>query len=119
MRNSVISLTDFATTTIASGQSLSTAVDLGGLRLFGIVMPAAWTTAALTFQMSPDGGATYNNMFDDSGAEFLIQSDVSRYIMLDPVAFAPVQWLKLRSGPAAAAVAQSASRTIKLVLRGV
>ncbi|NTU77322.1 MAG: hypothetical protein HGA90_05865, partial [Alphaproteobacteria bacterium] len=52
---------DNVTATIASGTSLSDAQNLGGLRLFGLVMPAAWTTANLTFQASFDGGATWGD----------------------------------------------------------
>ena len=40
---------------IAAGNSLSAAVDLGGLRLAGIEMPAGWTSAGLTFQAASSG----------------------------------------------------------------
>ncbi len=42
------------TATIPSGQSLSAEVDLGANSLVGIAMPAAWTAADLTFQVSSD-----------------------------------------------------------------
>ena len=40
---------------IAAGTALSGPVPLGALTLVGISMPAAWTAAPLTFQVSPDG----------------------------------------------------------------
>jgi len=119
MRNTIVNVLDALPVTIASGQSLSGGVNLGGLRLFGIVMPAAWTTANLTFQMSPDNGASWSNMYDDSAGEFMVLADTARYLMLDPAAFAAVQWLQIRSGTAGVPVAQAADRVLNLILRGV
>lgn len=119
MRNTVVNVLDTLSATIANGQSLSGALNLGGLRLFGIVMPAAWTTASLTFQMSPDNGVTWNDMYDALGSEFVVAADVSRFIMLDPFSFSAVQWLKVRSGTAGTPVAQGADRLLNLVLRSV
>jgi len=118
-KDQVSCLTDTVATLIANGQSLSPAVNVGGLRLCGIAMPAVWTGSALTFQMSPDGGTSWVDMYDDAGAEFMIIAGASRYLMLDPAAFAATQWLKIRSGTSAAPVAQAADRTLNLILRGV
>ena len=41
--------------TIANGTSLSAAVNLGSGKLRGIALPAAWTAAVLSFQVSLDG----------------------------------------------------------------
>lgn len=111
---------------IASGASLSGAIDLRGthvtnkgLRLFGIVMPAAWTAANLTFQASFDGGTTYVNMYDYNGLEVVATASTSRLIVLDPVVFASIPLLKIRSGTAASAVNQGGDRTLTLVLRSI
>ena len=32
-------------------------------------MPATWQTAALTFQVSPDGGTTWQELYDGAGNE--------------------------------------------------
>lgn len=105
--------------TIASGASLSDSMNLGGLRLFGIVMPAAWTAANLTFQASFDGGTTYVDMYDYNGLEVVATTSTSRLIVLDPVVFAAIPLLKIRSGTAASAVNQGGDRTLTLVLRSI
>lgn len=104
--------------TIANGQSLSSAVVLGEDRLVGIAMPADWTAANLTFQVSHDG-STYNNLYDDSGAEITVTAADDRYIALDLTVFAGIQDLKIRSGTSGTPVNQGAERTITLVTRPV
>jgi hypothetical protein len=119
MRNTVANMIDFVPAVIAGGQSVSGAVSLGGLRLFGLVMPSAWTAAGVTFQMSPDGGATWNNVYDVNGNEITVTAGTSRFIALDPANFAAVPMLKLRSGTSGTPVNQGADRTIQLVLRAI
>ena len=51
--------------TIASGQSLSSAAALGGYKIIGFALPAAFTKAHLTFQASWDG-TNYYEIFDSS-----------------------------------------------------
>lgn len=105
--------------TIASGASLSDAITLGGLRLFGVVMPAAWTAANLTFQASFDGGTTYVDVYDYNGLEVVATASTSRLIVLDPVVFSAIPLLKIRSGTSGTAVNQGAARTLQIVLRGI
>lgn len=105
---------------IASGASLTDSINLGGLRLFGIVMPQEWTTANLTFQMSADAGATWANMLDQNGNEVLAVGEPERYVAIDKTAhFAPLQYVRVRSGTAVVPVAQTGTRVLKLVLRSV
>jgi len=113
--------------TIANGESVSGSVNLNGmtnapngLRLFGIVMPAAWTAANLTFQVSYDNGASWVDMYDDGGSEIVAIASTSRLIVLrDPTTFSAVPMLKVRSGTAATPVNQGAARTLTLVLRAI
>jgi hypothetical protein len=99
---------------------------LGNIDLVGIVSPAAWTAAALTFQASHDG-VTFANLYDSDGAEITIASGsipaaASRFIAFtsDLIAkLAGIRHLKLRSGVAALAVQQAATRTLQLALRKV
>lgn len=119
MRETITNVAETLSVTIASGTSLSGAVNLGGLRLFGIVMPSTWTTANLTFQISPDGGTTWNNMYDINGNEITAQAAVARAIMLDPTLFASAQYIQVRSGTNATAVAQGQNSTLQLLLRAV
>lgn len=104
------------TVTIANGASLSGAAGLGrGVSLVGIVMPAAWTAAALTFQ----GSADSTNFFDlyDAGTELNIGAGASRYIQVDPAKTDSLMALKVRSGTSGTPVNQGADRTITLVVR--
>jgi len=119
MRNTIVNMLDTLPAAIANGASLTDALDLGGLRLFGVVMPAAWTAANLTFQTSYDGGATWADVYDVNGNELTATAAASRFIALDPANFAAVQRIKVRSGTAATPVAQGAARSLTLVLRAV
>lgn len=103
---------------IASGQSLSGALDFGALVLSRIDMPAEWTAAALTFQVSADG-VTYVNLYDESGNEVTVASAAvvaSRGIALSWINYGSIRYLKVRSGTSALPVAQGADRTLTLVL---
>jgi hypothetical protein len=107
-----------ATVTIANGQSLSGAIDLQGYSLVGLLMPSAWTAAALTFAGSVDN----SNFYDvaDSGAEINIGSAAANtYILLSPATFLGLRYLKVRSGTNATPVNQGQAATVTLVLRGL
>ena len=100
---------------IDAGGSLSPAVDLIDTRLFGFQMPSAWTTAAMTFSVSADG-VTYNDLYDDTGAEVNLTVSASKFIVLsNPQRFLGIRYIKVRSGTTGSAVNQAADRTIKLV----
>lgn len=103
-----------ATATIASAASLSGAVDLAASALAGLQMPAAWTAANLTFQVSFDG-TTYADLYDSLGTEYTVTASTSRFIALPASDFLGARYLKIRSGTAAVPVAQGASRDIQLV----
>lgn len=107
---------------IASGQSLSPEVDIGGWTLVGIVVPAAWTTAGISFQASADGGATFGELQTIAAVAFAISSitgGTQVYIAIDPTTLRGVRSLKVRSGTAAAPVSQGSSVTLSLVTRYV
>lgn len=105
-----------AAAVILNTASLSAAIDLGDQRLHRIAMPAGWTAAGLTFQASADGVA-FNDLYNDAG-EYALSSSVvaaARSIVVDQAIFYGIRYLKVRSGPAAAAVNQGADRTLTLV----
>ena len=108
----------YLTATIANGVALAGAVELGGSALVGIQMPAAWTAANLTAQISVDG-TTYQDMYDDEGNEVTITAAASRFIQLIPSEWAGVHYIKLRSGTTGTPVNQGAARTLTLVVREV
>lgn len=100
------------TATIANGASLSGAIELGPARAARVDIPATWTTADLTFQVSYDG-TTYNNLYQADGTEYkLVVGGTSRSILLDVADFLSVPYLKIRSGTAGAAVNQGAAREL-------
>lgn len=105
--------------TIANGASLSGSVEIGSAKHIGIVMPSAWTTADLTFQVSYDG-TNWQNLYNDSGVEVEVPAAASRNISLDVAALslAPWQYLKIRSGTSGTAVTQGAARTLYVVCKG-
>lgn len=105
---------------IAAGASLSAACPLGALTLAGISMPAVWTAAALTFQVSPDGGATWQELYDGAGNPVTVTAAAGQFVV--PVANPSYVWrginmVKVRSGTAAAPVNQAAAATVNLVTR--
>jgi hypothetical protein len=102
--------------TITNGQSLSGVAGLGrGVSLVGVVMPAAWTAAALTFQ----GSADSTNFFDlyDGGTEYNVAAGASRYIQIPPDKTDSLMALKVRSGTTGTPVNQGADRVLTLIVR--
>lgn len=111
--------TNTKSATILSGASLSGAIALGVQVLVGIQMPAAWTAASLTFQVSIDNGVTWTNLFDDGGNEVTLAptSPAGKYLATDPSAFAGITFLKIRSGTNGSPVTQLGDRAFTLVTR--
>jgi hypothetical protein len=102
--------------TIANGAALSAAVELGHDYLFAIEMPAAWTAAAITFDVSYDG-TTFNPLYDDTGTEVSLTVAASRYVRInDPARFFAIKKLKVRSGTVGSPVNQAAARTVNLIV---
>ena len=109
-----------ATAAIAKDDAtgLSNAMNVGAKVICGLQMPAAWTAADLTFQISIDDGATWVNLLDDQRKEVTVSGPgAGEYLALDPSTFAGVQFVKLRSGTAAVPVAQAAARSLIVVSR--
>ncbi len=100
--------------TIANGQSLSDAVEIGTNALGGIYMPAAFTGTVLTFQVALTLAGTYQNLYDDSGTEVSATVAAGRGVSLDFAALKIGQWrfLKIRSGTSAAPTAEGGERAI-------
>jgi hypothetical protein len=104
-----------ASVTILSGGSLSGAVDLGEQRAHRLALPAGWTAAPITFQVSYDG-VGFNDLYTPDG-EYILASGVvgvSRSVTLDQAVFYGVRHLKIRSGTAVTPVNQAADRVINI-----
>lgn len=114
MANPVPNRNETETVTIASGASLSGAVALYGRHVTGILMPAAWTSADLTFSVSVDG-VTYADLHDVSG-EYVAVASASKFIGLNIAPLMGFRFLKVRSGTSGTPVNQGADRDITVTL---
>lgn len=107
---------NYETVTIANGASLSGALNIDQRNLFAILMPAAWTSAAMTFQGSYDG-TTYYDLYDENGVEINFTVAASRYVLISaPIKFLGLKKLKVRSGTSASAVNQGGDRAIGIIV---
>jgi hypothetical protein len=95
---------------IEAGQSLSSAVDCSRGQLVRITMPAAWTRAPLTFQISSDGGG-FNDLVGLDGYEIQFTNVVPGSAVVVPSDTGrAVGWLKVRSGTSDNPVPQAEGR---------
>lgn len=101
-----------AVITIANSTTVSAAVDLAGTTLHGLILPAALTGVAMTFQMSDTLAGTYVAVQNLSGASHSVTVAASKFVPVDPNIFAGIRFLKLVSGSA-----EAADRTIILSTR--
>jgi len=108
--------------TIQAGQSLSNCVYIGAGEIVAVEMPAAWDAAAITFQASVDG-VNYFNLVDDAGNEVKLVASAGNHVAIGEGTAAKAEqfrgavYVMVRSGTAAAPVAQTANRTVTLVAR--
>lgn len=101
---------------IALNASLSSAVEING-DLAALIVPAAWTAAAVTFQGSVDG-ETFFDIYD-AATERTIASGAlvaNHMLAVKKEDWAAFTHIKIRSGTAAAPVVQLAERTIRVVV---
>jgi len=105
--------------TIAINASLSDSINLGGGKLAGIQMSAAWTAAVITFQGSEDG-TTFYDLYDRYGSEISWTVVAGKlHCNDDVVPFLSIRFLKVRSGTTASAVTQEAARTLGIITNAV
>jgi len=107
---------------IPNGTALSGEVNVGPLRIVGIIMPAAWTAGALTFkavatQTNLYATPTYAEVMDIAGAAMTVATPAAAtYIALaDTVALVALGRLIVRSGTSGVPVNQAAARDFFLV----
>jgi hypothetical protein len=106
------------TATIANGASLSGTIDTKGRTLVGIEMPAAWTAASMTYQVSMDG-ANWRDLYNGDGDELTTAVSTSRFVAFSWYEFLPVRYVKIRSGSSGTPVNQGGARTLTIVTRKV
>jgi hypothetical protein len=106
----------FQTATIASGESLSTAVATGGKMPKALILPAAWDDSHLSFQVSFDG-VNFVEVGDASTFVSMILPNAGRagtLLYLINAWFGRCTHLKIRSGSLASPTNQSADRTLQV-----
>jgi len=106
------------TVTIANAESVSGAANLEGRGVVRLDMPAAWTEAVITVQLSNDG-TTWRNAYTQFGTEYTITAAADQSILLDPSDLASATHIRLRSGTADTPVAQGGARDLILVTRPI
>ena len=107
---------DVLTTTIAATGTLSPEIDIGTKSLVGLQLPSGWVTAAITFQVSIDGGATWGALLDGAtGTVYTIPSVAGGSqvaIGIDPAKLRGWSSFKIQSG-----ASQTNGVTISLITR--
>lgn len=110
--------TAYSTTaiTIANGQSQTGALDLGTLRLAGVLVdPAGWTAAKVSFLVSHDG-TTFAPLYSTAGEVASAANQAAGdFVAVAADSFRGVRFLKVRSGTAASPTTQGADRALVLV----
>lgn len=98
---------------IPAGSSISNEINLSGFLYFAIETPTAWTAADITFKALGVSG-DYKDVYDDSGAEVVVEADANRIISIDINALKinALNKVMLRSGTSAQPIVQAADRTI-------
>lgn len=108
--------------TIANGASLSGAATLDGKAVVGLIAPAAWTAAAISFEASKEG-TTFYPLYSAGGEVSIPSTHVAVaegwLFRLEPGDWIGFAAVKVRSGLNGAGVAQGAARTVTLVVRPV
>lgn len=100
--------------TIASGLQESAAIDMAGFTLCGILLPAAFTGTALTFEVSDSLTGTFVPLKSTtSGSALSYTVAQATFAAIDPKDFQGVQFLKIKSG-----TAEGAARALTLYAKG-
>jgi hypothetical protein len=103
------------TTTIASSGTTSSAINLSGLQLVAIDMPAAVTGTTMTFSASTAIDGTYDGVQEVGGAAaYSVTMTAGKWTPVDIRVFAGVPFLKIISGSS-----EAATRTFNLICRPV
>ena len=108
------------TATILAAASLSDEIQLNGLMIEAIIMPAAWTAAGLSFQAADAlaaNGGTYLPLFDVAGVEITATVAASQRHVLPISLIRGHNYIRLRSGTSAVPVVQGSNAIITLLCR--
>lgn len=102
-------------TIIASSQTTSPAIDLGGTALAALFMPAAFTGTTIKIQAAPTADGAYNTVTDGAGNDYTLTVAANKVVPIANLAImASLRFIKLVSGSV-----EGADRTIILATRPV
>lgn len=102
--------------TIGAGQSLSDVLDCTSGQLVRLTMPARWSDAVVTFQLSTDG-IGFNDLYDSDGREIAIPV-IGGAAYLVPAYFAgAIAFIKFRSGSTSRPITQAEQRTFAVAVK--
>lgn len=99
------------TATIANAAQLSSAIENKYGAELGLVVPAAFTGTAVTFEVSADG-TTYQGLYDTAGNAVSVTVAQGRSYVL-PSELLPWPYFKVKSGSA-----EGGARTLTVVIKG-
>ena len=86
------------TATINAGQSLSAAANVTGV-ISAIATPPNWVNANMTFQISPDNGVTWFDLFDNFSREVMVNVKAGTIVTVDATSpLSQKAFIKIRSG---------------------
>ena len=104
------------TATIAVGQTESSIIDLSGLELVGLFLPAGFTATSLSLQAAPSLSGSYVAVQDGYGSSYSLSVAASRYVPIHNFnVVAGLRFIKLVAGTAQA----SADALITLAIRSL
>jgi hypothetical protein len=83
---------------IASGDTASGEVDLGGTVIVGLQIPTAFTGTTLKFSVSTASGGTFQTLTDGAGNDVSKTIASSKYVGIDPTLLRGMRFVKVVSG---------------------
>jgi hypothetical protein len=83
------------TATIANAATESGHVNLKGHTLLGIYIPVGFEGTTITFEASPDDGATWLPVHDEDGNELTLTVAAGTFVKIDPSLLCGVDDVKL------------------------
>ena len=99
---------------IASGATVSSVVDTRGGIITGLILPAAFTGTAITFQVSDKVDGTFVALYDETNTAISLTVAQGRGYKIDPSLLAGWRFVKIVSGSAEGAI-----RSVILSIRAV
>ncbi len=92
-------------------------LDQGGL-IVGLLLPAAWDAANVTFLHALDPNAAFSPVFDRNGQEYVVVVAAGRVVTIPNIDLSALRYFKVRSGTSQIPIPQTADRIIQVMITG-